>query len=214
MRHTRCLSDWSSDVCSSDLAAMFNVIFEGTSKMTLNIAANAPRGRQDIRVTTPKGYSNLVPFDVQEITNFIETEPNNDTNKANAVTVPAAINGKIATAKDVDQFKFKLDKDQKLVCEVIAQRFGSSLDALLVLMDANGSVLQQNDDTATADARIEFDAKKDTEYMLAIRDLTDRGGENFGYRLLVRPPSAGAEAGFTATFSPDTPRVHRGGQTR
>src|SRR5258705_2524220 len=78
MRHTRCLSDWSSDVCSSDLAAMFNVIFEGTSKMTLNIAANAPRGRQDIRVTTPKGYSNLVPFDVQEIPNFFEAEPNND----------------------------------------------------------------------------------------------------------------------------------------
>jgi len=187
---------------------------EGTSKMTLNIAANAPRGRQDIRVTTPKGYSNLVPFDVQEVPNFIETEPNNDTNKANAVTVPAAINGKIATTKDVDQFKFKLDKDQKLVCEVIAQRFGSPLDALLVLMDANGSVLQQNDDTAAADARIEFDAKKGTEYILAIRDLTHRGGENFAYRLLVRLPSAAVEAGFTARFLPDALRVHRGAQTR
>jgi hypothetical protein len=187
---------------------------EGTSKMTLDIAATAPRGRQDIRVNTPKGYSNLVPFDVQEFPNFIEVEPNEETNKANAVTVPIAINGKIGVAKDSDRFRFKSDKDQKLVCDVVAHRFGSPLDTLLILTDANGSVLQQNDDTAAADARIEFDAKKDTEYMIVIRDLTGRGGENFAYRLAVRPPSAAAEAGFTARFSPDAARVHRGGQTR
>jgi hypothetical protein len=187
---------------------------EGTSKMTLNIAASAPRGRQDIRANTPKGYSNLVPFDVQEFPNFIEAEPNDETNKANSVPVPVAINGKIAAAKDADRFKFKSDKDQKLVCEVVANRFGSPLDALLVLTDAKGSVLQQNDDTVAADARLEFDAKKDTEYMILIRDLTGRGGENFGYRLALRPPSAAAEAGFTARFLPDAVRVHRGGQTR
>jgi hypothetical protein len=187
---------------------------EGTSKMTLNIAASAPRGRQDIRANTPKGYSNLVPFDVQEFPNFIEAEPNDETNKANTVPVPIAINGKIGATRDADRFKFKSDKDQKLVCEVVAHRFGSPLDALLILTDANGSVLQQNDDAAAADARLEFDAKKDTEYMIVIRDLTGRGGEKFGYRLAVRPPSAAAEAGFTARFSPDAMRVHRGGQTR
>src|SRR5438045_9299236 len=26
-RHTRCLSDWSSDVCSSDLASLFELVF-------------------------------------------------------------------------------------------------------------------------------------------------------------------------------------------
>jgi len=187
---------------------------EGTAKMTLNIAASAPRGRQDIRANTPKGNSNLVPFDVQEFPNFIETEPNDQTNNANTVAVPIAINGKIGTTKDADRFKFKSDKDQKLVCEVLAQRFGSPLDALLVLTDANGTVLQQNDDAAAADARLEFDARKDAEYMIAIRDLTGRGGEKFGYRLAIRPPSAAAEAGFTARFSPDAVRVHRGGQTR
>jgi hypothetical protein len=187
---------------------------EGTSKMTLNIAPGAPRGRQEIRANTPKGNSNLVPFDVQDFPNFLETEPNDETNKANAVTLPIAINGKIAAARDADRFKFKSDKDQKLVCDIVAQRFGSPLDTLLVLTDANGSVLQQNDDTAGADARIEFDAKKDTEYMILIRDLTGRGGENFAYRLAVRPPSAAAEAGFTARYSPDAVRVHRGGQTR
>ena len=184
---------------------------EGTTKMTLNVSSKAPRGRQDIRANTPKGYSNLVPFDVQDFPDFLETEPNNSTDKVNTVSIPVVINGRIKESKDIDRFKFKSDKDQKLVCEVMAQRFGSPLDALLVLSDAAGGVLQQNDDAmGAADARIEFDAKKDTEYLLALRDLTQRGGDNFAYRLAVRPPSAGPEAGFTARFSPDTLRVHRG----
>jgi hypothetical protein len=186
---------------------------EGTSKMTLDIAAKAPLGRQDIRANTPKGLSNLLPFDVSDHPDFSETETNDVIKEANAITVPVAINGRIGSAKDIDRFKFKSDKDQKLVCDVIAHRFGSMLDTLLILSDTNGAVLQQNDDSAAADARIEFDAKKDTEYVLAIRDLTHRGGSKFGYRLSIRLPSA-ADSGFTARFLPDTPRVNRGSHTR
>lgn len=186
---------------------------DGTSKMTFNIAANSPLGRQDIRANTPKGLSNLLPFDVSEYPDFAEAEPNDAQNQANALNVPVVINGKIGATKDFDRFKFKSDKDQKLVCDVLAHRFGSLLDTLLILTDTNGNVLQQNDDAAAADARIEFDAKKDTEYVLAIRDLTHRGGEKFAYRLSIRPPTA-SEAGFTARFLPDTPRVSRGGHTR
>src|SRR5205814_2657980 len=31
-RHTRCLSDWSSDVCSSDLIGDFNIVMIGQSR--------------------------------------------------------------------------------------------------------------------------------------------------------------------------------------
>ena len=82
---------------------------------------------------------------------------------------------------DVDVFSFKSDKDQRLICEVSAQRLGSRLDALLTLTDAAGKVLAQNDDTTGMDARIDYDKfKKDEEYRLSIRDLNDRGGEGFG----------------------------------
>ena len=186
---------------------------DDTKKMTLNVAADAPRGRQEIRLTAPKGYSNLIPFDVSEHPDFTETEGNDAVDKANQVTLPVVINGRIGTAKDIDRFKFKSDKDQRLACDVQSYRFGSPLDALLTLEDAKGAVLQQNDDTAAADARIEFDAKKDTEYVVALRDLTGRGGENFAYRLSVRPPSA-SDAGFVVRFAPDASRISRGGHTR
>src|SRR6185295_4940982 len=110
--------------------------------------------------------------------------------------------------------KFKSASDQKLVCEVAASRFGSKLDALLILTDTNGVVIQQNDDAAGSDARLEFDAKKDAEYVLAIRDLTDRGGEKFGYRLSIRPPTAAAGPSFSALFLPDASRIHREGTTK
>src|SRR5205814_6099135 len=123
------------------------------------------------------------------------------------------INGKIGTPKDVDRFKFKPAADQKLVCDVIASRYGSPLDALLILEDSKGAVIQQNDDSAGADARIEFDAKKDTEYVLALRDLTDGGGERFVYRLAIRPPST-SEANFSVRFAPEAARIRRDGIAR
>src|SRR5262249_54714832 len=154
---------------------------------------SGPLGRQEIRATAPRGHSNPVVFDVSDFPDFSETEPNDALDKANTVSVPVVINGRIGAAKDVDRFKFKAAADGKIVCKAIASRFGSQLDALLALEDAKGAVLQQNDDAAGADSRIEFDAKKDTEYVVAIRDLTGRGGDKFAYRLAIRPPSAAAE---------------------
>ena len=186
---------------------------DGIDKMTLDISAKAPRS-QEIRLKTPRGYSNLVPFNVSDLNEIAETEPNNEAGQAQAVTVPLVINGRIGAAGDVDRFKFKADRDQKLAIDVAAGRFGSRLDALLILTDTNGTVLLQNDDAAGADARVEFDAKKDAEYFVLLRDLTDRGGDNFGYRLGIRPPSAGAGPGFTARYLADTTRVHREGTAR
>lgn len=186
---------------------------EGTSKMTFAVAPASPLGRQEIRANTPKGISNPVPFDVQDLPDFMESEPNDAADKANSIAVPVVVNGRIGMAKDIDRFKFKSSSDQKLVCEVRANRFGSPLDPLLVLEDAKGAVLQQNDDASGEDARIEFDAKKDTEYVIALRDLTGKGSDNYGYRLAIRPPS-NAEATFALRFAPDTLRLHRGGTAK
>jgi len=186
----------------------------GTTKMTLSIAPTAPLGRQEIRANTPNGYSNLRAFQASDLPDFLETEPNDTTDKVNVVTIPVVINGRIGTPKDIDRFRFKSGADQKLICEVVASRLGSRLDALLSLTDASGKMIAQNDDAAAADARIEFDAKKETEYILALRDLTERGGDEFGYRLSIQPPAAAAEAGFTARFAPDTIRVHRGSHSK
>jgi len=185
---------------------------QGSEKIVLNIAPDAPLGRQEIRLNTPRGLSNPIQFDVQDLPEFAETEPNNAGTNANAVTAPVIVNGRVGAPKDVDRFKFKAVSDGKLVASIQARRFGSSLDSLIAVY-AGDALVAQNDDADGTDARIEFDAKKDTEYTVVVRDLTDRGGEEFSYRLSVRPPLAAAPT-FAAKYFPDAVRVHRGGRTR
>ncbi|MEO8426191.1 MAG: PPC domain-containing protein [Verrucomicrobiota bacterium] len=182
----------------------------GSTKLTLHLDSSAPVGQQQIQANTPLGFSNPFLFEVSDLPNIFETEPNNTTNQANLVTVPVAINGRLSGEKDVDIFKFKVNQDQRLICEVTARRFGSGLDALLTLSDATGKVLQQNDDAEGADSRIDFDQfKKDGEYFLTIKDLQDRSGDNFTYRLSIRQPVPD----FAVKVLPDTPRVRRGGRS-
>ncbi len=184
---------------------------EGADKLTVQVAGNATMGRQDIRARTSRGFSNPQPFEAGDLPEVMETEPNNANDKANAVTAPVVINGRIGEAKDSDVFRLKSVADQRLVIEVRARQFGSPLDALLTLMDTNGVVMQRNDDANGLDARLEFDAKKDTEYLVALRDLTDRGGERFGYRMSIRPPNGTPD--FTARVPGGRFRVNRGGST-
>src|SRR5437773_3710756 len=179
---------------------------DGLSKMKLKIEPDAPLGQQEIRAHTAKGYSNPILFDVGDLAELSETEPNNSPTNANPITLPAVINGRLGGEKDVDQFKFKVEKDQAFIFEIEASRFGSLLDAVLYLSDAKGTVLQQNDDAVGADARIERKFGEAGEYFIRIRDLLQRGGDDFAYRLSIRPP----RPDFTLNFSPDTPRVARG----
>lgn len=172
--------------------ALFGRNLGPNAKMTHAIPSSAPPGRQDLRVATAPGFDNLVPFDVQEWPDAGETEPNNTVAHANLFTAPVVINGRLDARKDMDRFKIKAAAAGKLICEVNARKFGSSLDALLILTDTNGAVLMQNNGAEAAEARLEFDAKKDAEYFLALRDLNDFGGPAYAYRLAIHPPSAAA----------------------
>jgi hypothetical protein len=189
--------------------ALTGIHLDGRDRLTIAIDPNAPPGVQDIRLRTPRGSSNPLPFEAGDLPEFSETEPNQSITNANPVSAPVVINGVIGTPRDADTFRIKATADGKLVAEVRARRLGSPLDALLTLSDAKGAVLQRNDDASGPDARIEWDAKKDTEYFLSLRDLTDRGGAAFGYRVSVQPPDTTPD--FAVRFAQDRVRVHAGG---
>jgi len=184
---------------------------EGTERMTVQIAADAPVGRQDIRAHTLRGLSNPQPFEAGDLPEGRETEPNDSPDKAGPFAAPVVVNGRVGKPGDVDTFRITSTADQKLVVEVQARRFGSPLDALLTLMDDKGAVLQRNDDAAGPDARIEFDAKKDAVYLVSLRDLTDRGGSRFGYRMTVQSPDRSPD--FSVRAPVGRIRIARGGQT-
>ena len=207
---------------------------ETVNAIQVAISAETPTGEQTLRVKTASGLtSNPHPFSIGSSAEMGETEPNNAAEKANAVTAPITINGKIDKSGDVDWFAFEIKAPQLLVFQVEALRLSSQLDALLTLygaekqmeaatdMEAKSTekeqVLMVNDDASGADARIEWNFTEAGKYSIAIRDLNNQGGDAYSYRLNIRP----LEPDFTLSAvvldsqnrpsGLDSPRVSRGG---
>ncbi len=181
---------------------------EGAERMTLRLDADAPTGQQELRAASAAGLSNPFPFVVTDLPQSFDAEPNTSITHANAVSLPAAINGRIQAAKDYDAYRFHAEKGQRFIFEVAAQRFGSPLDALLTLTDGRGNVLQRNDDANGPDARLDQTFAEAGDYVLIIEDLLERGGPEFTYRISCTQPVGD----FEVRFVTDTPRVARGGR--
>lgn len=202
----------------------------------ISIGAETPAGEQSLRVQTPSGLAtNPHPFDIGNWAEMVETEPNNTTGNANAVTAPITLNGKIDKSGDVDWFSLEIEEPQLLVFEVETLKLSSKLDALLTLYgpgkpdgeqkqaseemawdDTKEQVLMVNDDAINADARIDWNFEEAGKYSIAIRDLNNQGGETYPYRLNIRPLQPDCQLSVVALdnrnlSSPmDNPRVSRG----
>ena len=200
----------------------------------VSIGAETSAGEQSLRVQTPSGLAtNPHPFTIGNWTEMVETEPNNTTGNANAVTTPITLNGKIDKSGDVDYFSFEIEEPQLLVFEVEANKLSSNLDALLTLYgpgkpmegseemawnDSKEQVLMVNDDaiSADADARIDWNFEEAGKYSVAIQDLNKQGGETYPYRLNIRPLEPDCELSVVAlnirnqATAMDNPRVNRG----
>lgn len=186
----------------------FGMNLQGADKMTLRLDASTTPGRQELRATSPNGPSNPFPFVVSDLPQVLEQEPNTSLTHANAISLPAAINGRIQNAKDYDAFKFHVEKGQRFVFDVAAQKYGSPLDALLTLTDERGNVLQKNDDANGPDARIDQTFNDAGDYILIIEDLLERGGREFTYRISCTQPAPD----FEVRVVNDTARIPRGGR--
>src|SRR5262249_29511808 len=57
------------------------------------------------------------------------------------------------------------------------------------------------------DSRIFFDPPADGEYQVRLTDARGQGGDNYGYRLTIRPP----RPSFNVNFNPTSPSVYKGG---
>lgn len=180
----------------------------GADQIKVDLTNSAP-GRIDVRARTPAGFSNAMPFEVTELPQATESEPNNDAKTANLISIPSEISAHVDRPGDEDFFKFHLAYKQVVNVEVLAGRYGSPVTPLLQLRDVHGNVIERNDGTPDADARIvrELDAG---DYFVSMRDLAYAGGPGYWYRLKVEP-AARVPQDFAVRFLPDAPRLHRSG---
>lgn len=201
------------------------------SLIEITVEPNAPLGNRELRIKTPRGFTNPVVFQIGALPEIKETEPNDreafqelpgmmrwgtklSTDKA--LELPFVLNGQVMPG-DVDRFRFKAKKGQKLtviaharsLIPYLADAVPGWFQATVSLYDAKGNEIAYSDDYRfNPDPVLFFKIPKNGEYELEIRDAIYRGREDFVYRVAVGElPFAtqvfplGAKAGTKACVS-------------
>jgi len=157
----------------------------------LQIELELPKGTKAGATLTaigPAGESNAYALLIADDTPHVaEKEPNDGFAAAQAIPVPAAVEGRIQSDKDSDVFRFEGKKGDKVRIEVQAARFGSPVDALISVYDADRKLLAAADDSdGSPDPIVSLTLPRDGVYFITIIDAHDLGGPQFGYRLVIR----------------------------
>lgn len=137
---------------------------------TVTIPEDSTAGLHWLRFFNEHGTTDLRPFLVGVIPELTEVEPNNTVAEAHRIESPTTtINGVLEKSADVDLFAFALSAATTFVASVEANgQLGSPMDAVLQLLDANGTVLSQNDDDRGMDPEIVFVVPADGIYHVRI----------------------------------------------
>lgn len=159
------------------------------------------------RLPSPNGPSNSVSIGIAQAPVVFETEPNNDSVKAQTVPVPCEIVGQFSEVRDVDRFTIEAKAKEVLSLDAYGQRLGQTIDPYFTIdrveVNAQGVETLQRiaapDDEPTNPLPNQYDVRSDDpvqrlevptdgKYRITIRD---RYGESRGsaanvYRLSIR----------------------------
>jgi len=202
-----------------ELAHIANVLFFPRYKQQLNrqlaesvlieltIDTDATPGSRELRIGTGTGLTNPMVFQVGVLPEIRELEPNNrqayptplsppkgvKLPREKPLDLPVLLNGQIMPG-DVDRFRFRAERGQRLVIETqarslipyLADAVPGWFQATLALYDARGNEVAFADDYRfNPDPVLFYEIAEDGEYELEIRDSIYRGREDFVYRIAV-----------------------------
>lgn len=141
-------------------------------------------------------------LDIGEASELVEVEPNDTPATAQAVTLPATLNGRIGKPGDVDRFAFTAKKNERFNFQVRAAALHSPLEARLRVEDTNGVSLVQQEGGDGSDPKLGWNAPADGTFVLAISDMYGNGGWDHIYRIehVAPPPSFSATMPTHAFF--------------
>lgn len=157
------------------------------SKFHVTVAANVPAGTYDVRAVGRFGVSSPRLFAVSRDVAEVEKKRGND-ERANAqpITVNTVVSG-ITDGNREDFYRFTAKKGQRVVLDCSAQSIDSALDATLTLSDTEGRQVASNGDYNGRDPLIDFVVPKDGDFIVALADLSFRGGQHYRLTITDKP---------------------------
>ncbi len=117
-----------------------------------------------------------------------EKEPNDGFRDAPGAPVPVVLRGGFAAKGDVDVFRVAVPAGKRLRAEVLAERAGSTLDAMLTVYDARRAVVAAVDDSAGRDPVLEWESKEGGEFFVAVGYANDQAAPTHDYLLYLTYP--------------------------
>ena len=158
----------------------------------LKVPMETPEGPMSVGVPMGDQLSNPVSVFASTLPTVTEAAgENNVPEKAQPITIPAGISGRIEAESDIDYYSFDAKKGETFAVEVVARRLQSTLDSLVRITNDKSGTLAENDDgragrLTISDSSIEtWTAPADGKFFVEIRDLHLRGGPEFVYFLKV-----------------------------
>lgn len=157
-------------------------------KLKFTAVADVSTGVREFRLATPNGASTIGQLVVVRDPVIFEVAENNSAEKAQPVTLPAALCGAIEKAEDFDFWKFSVEAGQTLTFHVRCQRLQDKIhdlqvhaDPILFLRDASGNVIAMSDNAFFADPFLAHRFEQAGDYLLEIRDVRYQGNVDWVY---------------------------------
>ncbi|MDG2130296.1 MAG: hypothetical protein P8K08_20015 [Fuerstiella sp.] len=174
------LENLSSARCNSP-----GLIFRKTkdNAFLVDVAADTLPGLYDVQTIGSNGVSSVRTFCVTRQPHIVEQEPT-EPQTIQSVALNCVISGRI-TKGDVDSYRFRATKGDRLIIECWADRVDSSLRAMLELFDNDGRRLAVNRGFFGVDPVITYAIPADGDYIVKLHDLVYSGGDSHFYRLDV-----------------------------
>lgn len=184
-------------------------------KVRFTATAEATPGIHDVRIMTARGPSTLGQLAVVRSPIVREEGVNNSTDKAQPVTLPAAVCGAIESNEDIDVYQIQIAEPKELLFHLTGQRFLQKLgpvayhsDPLLTLRNAAGTILASNDNYFGSDPALSYRFQTPGDYFLEVRDVRYVGYRDWVYVLEMHDRPFVLQA-LTAGVRPGSPAAVR-----
>lgn len=156
---------WPVKVWLDDDSGVTIEAHKDKGKLEVTIAADATPGIRWLRLYNDQGASPLRPFVIGTLPDMPEKETNDV--EPQLITESSIIHGRLIKRNDLDAYAIDLKQGQTLIAAMDAnESFGSPMDGVLQLCDADGFVIEQNDDTRGLDPRIVYTVPRDGRYII------------------------------------------------
>lgn len=173
----------------------------------VKLAADVAPGIGGVAVANETGLSNVMLLAIDDLPSVADSGQNQAIETAQPIEMPLAIDG-VSDGPRFDYYKFSAKAGQRIAAEVLAARFGSKMDPVLTLLDAQGKTLAvfDDDDSFGPDPRFVYTFAADGDCVLRIHDNKYAAGGHYRLRmgdfpLVSTPFPLGATVGQAARLA-------------